>query len=546
MVEIADVRDLESLQAYLDGLEGDGALLTARRAAFRAAARLLPLALRYFLSEKAAGHDFAAVPVFGALATGAAASVWPAPTIDRAAANHAADAAMEAEHAAANAAVNADAAAAYAAKAAAYAANAVATDAAANAAYATNAANKAAAAANALAAADAVWHAVRDDLRNSLKKANHTLPALWQDPQEPEDLKSAWKRVKRQMQADRSADWSFWILWYERVRAGRDFHADKLSEILNTLRKRNWKKGPAHINPLFDHLLAIYREEDAELEAESTPLSQAYFADFSFDALAKVMVMIGIDNDTAHLRAPEVVQAFLDDSVEARDLLQDFADDARALSGGNYAGVLQRKAEKLLSEFRRAGESTHLRARTIVTFCGDLELHAQEEMARNDLGKTLSKQLDQRIGLLKRLCMQHFGPAYLALAPLAEMPHDHVDQAEVIRLLDLALEQMRAPTQDGFIVLDPEGVAVFKEMIRGLEATRAAIAASDSEEFRALLESRFAQSSGSIGVTALRYFEKSVVAGGQTADALIKANKQVSGLQDILDRVKDWLPGGGP
>ncbi len=71
------------------------------------------------------------------------------------------------------------------------------------------------------------------------------------------------------MEAKGSPNWSFWILWYERVRAGRDFHADKLAEILNPLREDDWKKGPAHINPLFDDLLALYREED-ELEATAT------------------------------------------------------------------------------------------------------------------------------------------------------------------------------------------------------------------------------------------------------------------------------------
>ena len=71
--------------------------------------------------------------------------------------------------------------------------------------------------------------------------------------------------AKTAMGKDPKADWSFWIAWYERVLAGRDFLPNDMAPILNELRKADWNKGPAHINPLFDGVLAKYRAQDIEV-----------------------------------------------------------------------------------------------------------------------------------------------------------------------------------------------------------------------------------------------------------------------------------------
>jgi hypothetical protein len=274
MVEIAEVRDRERLKAYLGALQGEAGLLTAIRVAFRAAARVLPVASEYFLSEDAATRDLTAAPVFCALSVGGVASKWPIPQSDAASADRSAYAAAArtafagADRAAKGAS---NAAAARASDAAAFAARASYAAAFADFAGASVIASAADAAANAVEAATnsanaiCIWEGVRSDLRRGTEHPPCDLPALWQERQEPEEIRLAWENAKRQMRAD-TVDWSFWILWYERVRAGRDVHADKLAEILNPLREDDWKKGPAHVNPLFDDLLALYREED-ELDA---------------------------------------------------------------------------------------------------------------------------------------------------------------------------------------------------------------------------------------------------------------------------------------
>jgi hypothetical protein len=117
---------------------------------------------------------------------------------------------------------------------------------------------------------------MRSDLERSADDPTHALPALWPGLEEPQFLREAWDEAKTRMEAEKNEDWSwdFWILWYERVRAGRTFHADQLAEILNPLREDDWEKGPAHINPKFDDLLALYREEDLNSAVAATPMGE--------------------------------------------------------------------------------------------------------------------------------------------------------------------------------------------------------------------------------------------------------------------------------
>lgn len=293
-MDIAEVTDRDSLRAYLDTLEGEAGLLTARRVAFRAAARMLPLALEFFLSDAAAKRDLTAVPVFGALSVSGVASQYPSPEI--------------ATYAAANATYVGNAAAATIAATAT--ATAVTNAASANAVYATYAATNYAA---------AVWGTIRGDLETAAKDPFAKLLPLWPSGQEPADLKKLWEAARTQMQADTSTDWSFWILWYDRIRAGRDFHADEMARILNPLRREDWEKGPTHINPMFDDLLAVYRKEDAaaaggeEIERRSPASVKAIrsqvialkdFVESELDFL-RGLNHVAPENEAEHLRVLE-------------------------------------------------------------------------------------------------------------------------------------------------------------------------------------------------------------------------------------------------
>lgn len=58
-------------------------------------------------------------------------------------------------------------------------------------------------------------------------------------------------------------NWSFWLLWYERVLEGADWHASELWEVLNKVRANfNYQDTSKKVNANFDPLLAIYRAEN--------------------------------------------------------------------------------------------------------------------------------------------------------------------------------------------------------------------------------------------------------------------------------------------
>lgn len=227
-MEIAEVQDRESLERYLEALPEDERREVAVRVAFRAAARVLPIAALNFASSQAyIMRDLTAVSIFGALSIAGVAALTSTP--------------------------------------------AIATSAADNASFtATAAADKPsfAAAASSFASADAAAYAsyladIWDFARLDLTDGEHG--PLWGDGAIPDALVQVWADAKTAMGKDPKADWSFWIAWYERVLAGRDFLPNDMAPILNELRKADWNKGPAHINPLFDGVLAKYRAQDIEV-----------------------------------------------------------------------------------------------------------------------------------------------------------------------------------------------------------------------------------------------------------------------------------------
>ena len=232
-MEIAEVQDRESLERYLEALPEDERREVAVRVAFRAAARVLPIAaLNFALSQAYIMRDLTAVSIFGALSIAGVAALTSTPAIATSAADNASFTATAA----------ADKPSFAVAAAAAAASSFASADAAAYASYLAD-----------------IWDFARLDLTDG----EHG--PLWGDGAIPDALVQVWADAKTAMGKDPKADWSIWIAWYERVLAGRDFLPNDMAPILNELRKADWNKGPAHINPLFDGVLAKYRAQDIEV-----------------------------------------------------------------------------------------------------------------------------------------------------------------------------------------------------------------------------------------------------------------------------------------
>lgn len=270
---------------------------------------------------------------------------------------------------------------------------------------------------------------------------------------------------------------------------------------------------------------------------EGFALAAAIPFDYNFDQIARMMRIVGIGDDAAHLRDPKANRRFLDDAEEARDRLQDFVEYTANMGGGsNTAGVTRVAAEKLLDELRRIEDLNHLRVRMLMDRAKSLEMFMGDPQHAGDLSAPLITILADAVTGLRGVFRTHFGPAFAALAPLSQLSWDQLDQDAVLALFDRKIEDIQAIRSED-APLDPEGQAILADMLRELHEWRARIAEASSDEMRHIYEARFAEATGSTGLALVRFVEKRAPHIGQASDAIIKGGKTLNGLKDIVDAV---------
>ncbi|MBS1303817.1 hypothetical protein [Loktanella sp. SALINAS62] len=279
-MDIAQVQDEESLKRYLDALPEDDAVEAVKRILSRTSARYLPMiAIEFAENQHLRASGATAVPFFGAVATSLVANdIKNKRTLESSAYAVASVATAVAEQTATYSSFFQSGR--YGNSGffvAAYAPMACFTSTAKQAIpYAINALNS--------LVPNRKWSEVNTDL---LAKSGDP---VWYAKMSGEYRKS-WEHVQDVFENDPSADWSFWIAWYERVLSGRDFLAADMAEVLSTLGKDDWDKGPAHINPMFDGVLGLYRAQDADQIIAATPLGE----DVTYDEENAVLVLRATD-----------------------------------------------------------------------------------------------------------------------------------------------------------------------------------------------------------------------------------------------------------
>ncbi len=223
-----EITDRDSLEAWLDALPRDTpeqeaeAKRIAVAIAFRAAMRVLPLAVPSFLTESARRRELTPQPVFRALLIAGAAGACQIPVIKDAAA---------------------DAADAYAA----------AGDAAGAAAYPDAAA----------------WRAVDGDCRALGNGSTLHLRPL--SPNRTNPLAQQWTSAAESL-TEAGPEWTFWIDWYEKCLAGAPQDWQGLLTDIALIPTDDWDKGPKHIAEL---IALLERKHDllAELRAAKERLA---------------------------------------------------------------------------------------------------------------------------------------------------------------------------------------------------------------------------------------------------------------------------------
>ncbi|WP_340301177.1 hypothetical protein [Roseobacter sp. HKCCD5988] len=270
---------------------------------------------------------------------------------------------------------------------------------------------------------------------------------------------------------------------------------------------------------------------------EGFAISRAIPFDYTFDQIARMMRIVGIDDDTAHLRDPQANRRFLDDAREARDLLQDFVDYTESMGGGrNTAGATRVAAEKLLNELNRVENIDHLRVRILMNRAKYLEMFMGDPQHADNLTESLIKILADAVTNLRAVFRTHFGPAFAALAPLSQLSRDQLDRDAVLSLFDQKIDEIRGISSEK-VPLDPEGQAILADMLRELFEWRARVSQASDDQIREIFDQRFAEATGATGLALLRFWQKRAPQIGKLADGTVKIGNAANALGDIVESV---------
>jgi len=251
MVDVAEITDRDSLEAWLQDRSREDAVMIAHRAAMRVA----PIYWRW-VAQRPKG-ELTELPVLRSCLISGVAGTWANREI-RSAASSATESILNSGGALGSAAESIltsddDLSCAVAA--------ANSADDALSAAYAASTADSAPSSAHAAAAAGAhaaeaaeaahtaeFWRAVAEDCTALVASALLIELPLWHDARSPIDDIS---NQVRQGWSKRGPGWNFWINWYDDALAGREPNQRLLTNIA-LIDPGDWDKGIDHVNGLIE------------------------------------------------------------------------------------------------------------------------------------------------------------------------------------------------------------------------------------------------------------------------------------------------------
>lgn len=367
MVQASEIRDRETLEAWLNARPEAVRQRDAVIMAHRAALRVLPLYLGNLDHTWARKNDLTALPLLRvSLTSGAGAHAWnPAPEVKEAARAAFAAAVPRAAASlaigAADAAARGEADALNATFAVADALAAAVPRAAAS--LATDAADAAARGEADAATRDAAWRTARValdvDARAAVRAA--ALAAAWRTARADAEILEAgellaaaplraegalrWfleERVKARHWLISNPGHDFWIRWYEAALAGQpltgdwDSHGRLLTEIA-LIPDADWEKGAEHVALLIEKIEEGYRRSEAEpspeveaaLLAEALPMAETI--EINPETGSFHAVPIALQNAPLVGQVLARVQDALNDALQGNNGLNEHSREARVI-----------------------------------------------------------------------------------------------------------------------------------------------------------------------------------------------------------------------
>ncbi|KMW60109.1 hypothetical protein AIOL_000261 [Candidatus Rhodobacter oscarellae] len=253
MVDVSEIKDQESFEAWLKARPKETRQAEAITLAHRSALRALPVYADWAF-DRSRKDDVTHGAVFRAILISAVAANVPTADIRQAAYSASAAAStFSAASAAYSAAYSAAAAAAYPAYSAASAAHSASASA---------------------ADSDAIWTDLREDCRLVEVKQNLLSHPIRHGAKDP--LAEMWEEAKEAMAA-RQEGWEFWIRFYEAARAGSSLNLEMLTEIATQGNVDDefafWKGSDAEVNARISEIVEKYDLITAGKDLLSGPLA---------------------------------------------------------------------------------------------------------------------------------------------------------------------------------------------------------------------------------------------------------------------------------
>ncbi|WP_299934369.1 hypothetical protein [uncultured Pelagimonas sp.] len=348
MVEIADIKDRESLEAWLNALPQDTEEEQARARriavtlAFRAAARVLPIWWEWTLtSDRARKGDLTALPILRSLLISSVAAIVPTEDIRKAAA--ASFAAAAASFAATTAAA---ATASFAADATARAA---AASFAATASFAADATARAADATARAADAATMWRNFQSDAEKLVSSDARAKRPLWA---ETSPVQEKWTAVQTILQESGQSDaWAFWINWYNGLLNGTAPAADspmmveiallpnEVWEDEEDANKRINEIWQAHLKAGLEREKINYNPETDVFEASVAEVARPDRLEFAVQRLTELRGLVDVSGNLSGALRGEMflISNAVDTHRENAAMVWNNARSALALLKGNIA-----------------------------------------------------------------------------------------------------------------------------------------------------------------------------------------------------------------
>jgi len=128
---------------------------------------------------------------------------------------------------------------------------------------------------------------VKIDCEELLEVGNLTGVKLWLEFDDP--FREIWGKLKSILKED-EVDWSFWIKWYEEALNGEPLIWEMLERIA-LIPPEDWTKGPTHLNGLIAAIVAEFEEKAPEVQAAPTQILERNRSviNLQLDALTKLV-----------------------------------------------------------------------------------------------------------------------------------------------------------------------------------------------------------------------------------------------------------------